>query len=199
MRFQIGVVPAALVEPQSDRSALLAVIVLPWLPIFGPPSDPAPATGPGGRGPRHPDFCVRPRWRDDRDHPDRRARGPAGRGGRRERPRLPGPPRFRPGPGVLARRPVAGRGRLRTRYPPVRPRSRRGGASPGDADPLWQGPGLLPRRPHPGRVELSSITRSSSGTSPRGGSGRGCGATIPRDQPGVRPRWPVPGLGGPER
>ena len=159
---------------------LLGLIVLPWLPISGPPSDATPARRVRGVGDtRHPGLRVRPRWRDDRDHPDGRARGPAGRGGRRGRPLLPGPPRSRPGPGVLARRPIAGRGRHRTRYPPVRRRGRRGGASPGDADPLrsraWPSPPTA--APWPRRV--TSITRSSSGTSPRGGSGRGCGATDP--------------------
>src|SRR6516225_4883672 len=68
----------------------------------------ADPTGPGGRGRSHPGVRVRPRWRNDRDDPDGRPRGPAGRGGRWK---LHGParlPRLRLGPGVLARWPIPG-------------------------------------------------------------------------------------------
>ena len=110
---------------------LLGLIVLPWLPIFGPPSDATPAqTGPGGRGHRHPGLRVRPRWPDDRDHPDGRARGPAGRGGRRGAHSFLDHRGHALGPGVLARRPIAGRGGRRTRYPPVRRPGRRGRGIP---------------------------------------------------------------------
>ena len=140
----------------------------------------ADQTGPGGRGHSHPGVRVRPRWRDDRDDPDGRPRGPAGRGGRRGAPTTswttaatPWALAFSPDGRSLA---VGGTEPDIFLYDLA---SRRSGASPGDADPrrsrAWPSPPTA--APWPRRV--TSITRSSFGTSPRGGSGRGCGATNP--------------------
>ena len=54
-----------------------------------------------------------------------------------------------------------------------------------------------------GRTLAASSYRRERGPplGPRRGAGAGpaAGPRVPRDQPGVRPRWPVPGLGGPWR
>src|SRR5262249_16717259 len=70
--------PVNLVAPQVDRPAP------PGTHRLSLAADPrahewrdAGQTGPGGRGPRHPDLRLRPRWRDDRDDPDGRSSGPA--------------------------------------------------------------------------------------------------------------------------
>ena len=62
-----------------------------------------------------------------------------------------------------------------------------------------RGPGLRPRRPQPGRVELSPSRDPPLGPPRQAGARPTSGTCIPRAQPGVRPRWPVPGLGRPPR
>jgi hypothetical protein len=111
-RSRIGSSKVPLCNSRRMALFLLGVIVLPCLPIWGPPNDATPAKRVPGFG----DvpilgFAFAPRWRDGRDHPGRWARRPEGHGRRSERPLLPGLPRSGPGPGVLARRPIAGRGR----------------------------------------------------------------------------------------
>ena len=158
---------------------LLGLAVLPWLPISRPPGDATPARRVRGVGDVPiltfafaPDGATIATIHANRRVALRDVAGDAGvhsfldhRG-------------HGVGPGVLARRPLAGRGRHRTRCAHVRSRAR-GAGHPLGMPIRWSR--AWPSHPTaaPWRRRVTSIMRSCSGTSPRGGSGRGCGAMDP--------------------
>ena len=177
---------------------LLALIVLPWLPISGPPSDATPARRVRGVGDAPilafafaPDGATIATIQADGRVALRDAAG-----------------------GASAHSFLDHRGSAQAlAFSPDGRSLAVGGAEPdillydveagGAGHPLGmpircgQGPGLLPRRPHPGRVESPRSRDPPLGPRRGAGAGAAAGPRIPRDQPGVRPRWPVPGLGGP--
>ena len=180
---------------------LLALIVLPWLPISRAAGRrDAGQAGPGGRGPRHPDLRVRPPMAR-RSRPSR----PTGAWpcGTRRAARAPTPSwTTAASPWPWRSRPTAGRWPWEAPNPissctTSRPAGR--GVPWGCRSGAGKGLAFSPD----GRTLAASSYRRSRDPplGPRRGAGAGpaAGPRVPRDQPGVRPRWPVPGLGGPWR
>ena len=134
---------------------LLALVVLPWLPIAGPTSDARPAGRVRGVG--HGailDFAFAP---DNETIATIQMDGRVALRERRGRWERPSFLDYRGFALALAFSPDGRSLAVGGSEPDIRLYDlgdRRGGPSPGDAERVWQGPGLLPRRPPPGRVEL---------------------------------------------